>query len=132
LRIDDTVGLSSGHDGGSFLGIRFDPYGAMPSMHVGWGLLVAIVCFGAASSWWLRAALVAHPLLMTVAVTATGNHYFLDSAAGAAAALLALATVEGLLALRRRAFPAAATARPEVRRPAAVPAWAPERDRRAA
>ena len=33
--ITDTVGFS-GHDTGSFAGIRFNPYAAMPSMHVGW------------------------------------------------------------------------------------------------
>jgi hypothetical protein len=38
LGIADTVGLSS-HDTGSFAGVRFNPYAAMPSMHVGWSLL---------------------------------------------------------------------------------------------
>ena len=89
LGVTDTVGLS-GHDTGSFAGIKFNPYAAMPSMHVGWSLLVGVIGFRAARSRPLRAFFVLHPLLMVVTVTATGNHYFVDSAAGAAVALLAL------------------------------------------
>jgi PAP2 superfamily len=90
LGIADTVGMA-GHDTGSFAGIRFNPYAAMPSMHVGWSLLVAIVGFRATSSRALRVLFVAHPLVMIVTVTATGNHYFVDSIAGASAALAAVA-----------------------------------------
>ena len=35
----------------------------------------------------------AHPLVMAAAVTATGNHYFLDSTAGVAVVLSALAAI---------------------------------------
>jgi hypothetical protein len=87
--IADTVGLS-GHDTGSFVGIRFNPYAAMPSMHVGWSLLVGVVGFRAARTPALRGFFALHPLLMAVTVTVTGNHYFVDSAAGAAIALLTL------------------------------------------
>ena len=97
LAIEDTVGLSS-HDTGSFLGVRFNPYAAVPSMHVGWTLLVAVYGFRATGRRLLRALFVVHPVLMAVAVTATGNHFFVDSVAGVAVAFVAL----GLLHLRRR------------------------------
>ena len=97
LAIEDTVGLSS-HDSGSFLGIRFNPYAAVPSMHVGWSLIVALYAFRAARHRLLRAFFAVHPVLMAIAVTATGNHFFFDSAAGIAVALAALV----LLHLRRR------------------------------
>jgi hypothetical protein len=97
LGIADTVGLHS-HDTGSFAGIRFNPYAAMPSMHVGWSVLIGIFGFRAVRRRWLKAFFVAHPFLMVLAVTATGNHYFVDALAGAAAALLAV----GLLAAARR------------------------------
>jgi O-antigen ligase len=86
------VGLS-GHDSGSFAGVRFNPYAAMPSLHVGWSILAASVLFRATSRTWLRAAAVLHPVLMTLAVTQTGNHYLADSLAGALVALLALTVV---------------------------------------
>ncbi len=86
------MGLS-GHDTGSFAGVRFNPYAAMPSLHVGWSILAATMLFRATSRTWLRAAAVLHPVLMTLAVTQTGNHYLADSLAGALVALLALMAV---------------------------------------
>ena len=99
LGIADTVGLSS-HDTGSFGGVRFNPYAAMPSMHVGWSLLVGIVGFRTARRPVVRAFFALHPLLMAVTVTATGNHYFLDSLVGAAVALTAVAIVVGIRRVR--------------------------------
>jgi hypothetical protein len=92
LGIADTVGLS-GHDTGSFAGIRFDPYAAMPSMHVGWALIVGLCGRQVARARIVRLFFLLHPAVMAVAVSATGNHYFLDSAAGVAVAGLALALV---------------------------------------
>jgi hypothetical protein len=92
LGIADTVGLS-GHDTGSFAGVRFNPYAAMPSMHVGWSLIVGLYGRRAAHTLTVRRLFLLHPTVMAVAVSATGNHYFLDSAAGVAVAGLALALV---------------------------------------
>jgi len=86
LGIADT-GLS-GHDTSSFAGIHFDPYAAMPSMHVGWSLLVALVGIRFLRRRWQRLLLALHPLLMTLAVTTTGNHYFVDALAGMTVALV--------------------------------------------
>jgi hypothetical protein len=99
LGIADTVGLSS-HDTGSVAGIRFNPYAAMPSMHVGWSVLVGIFGFRAARSKWLKAFFVAHPVLMVLTVTATGNHYFVDAIGGIAAALAAILLVSALRRVR--------------------------------
>jgi membrane-associated phospholipid phosphatase len=87
LGIADTVGLA-GHDTGSFAGIHFDPYAAMPSMHVGWSFLLALIGVRVFTRYALRLLLALHPLLMALAVTVTGNHYFLDVLAGVAVALL--------------------------------------------
>jgi hypothetical protein len=92
LGIADTVGLAS-HDSGSFAGIKFNPYAAMPSMHVGWSLLVGLIGFRVARRPLLRLLFAVHPILMAITVTATGNHYFLDSIVGIAVALAALAIV---------------------------------------
>jgi PAP2 superfamily len=99
LGISDTVGLS-GHDTGSFAGIHFDPYAAMPSMHVGWSLLLALVAIRLVRGLLARVLVSLHPVLMTLAVTATGNHFFVDAAAGMAVALLGYALVS-CRALRR-------------------------------
>src|SRR5262245_42244205 len=94
IGIADTVGLAAGHDTGSFGGVvPFNPYAAMPSMHVGWSLLVGIFGFRALRGNPLRWVFPLHPVLMAIAVTATGNHYFLDSAAGVAVVLSALVAI---------------------------------------
>jgi hypothetical protein len=95
LGISDWVGLSGGHDSGSFAGIRFNPYAAMPSMHVGWSLLIGIAAWRVLPGR-LKALGLLHPAMMVLAVTATGNHYLLDAIAGAVVALAGLG-VAGLL-----------------------------------
>jgi hypothetical protein len=101
LGIADTVGLSA-HDTGSVAGIRFNPYAAMPSMHVGWSVLVGIFGFRAARSRWLKAFFVIHPFVMVLTVTATGNHYFVDAIAGASAALAAILLASAVGRIRER------------------------------
>jgi PAP2 superfamily len=105
LDIGDTVGLAA-HDTGSFAGIQFNPYAAMPSMHVGWTLLVAIVAFRVSRHRLAKAAWALYPLGMTVCVVATGNHYFVDAIVGAATALVAVALCNRRVrsALRPRPF----------------------------
>jgi len=94
IGIADTVGLAAGHDTGSFGGIvPFNPYAAMPSMHVGWSLLVGIFGFRALRGNPLRWVFALHPVVMATAVTATGNHYFLDSAAGVVVVVGALTAI---------------------------------------
>jgi hypothetical protein len=98
LGIADTVGLDQNHD--SLFGIPFNPYAAMPSMHVGWSLLVGLVALKASRSPVLRGFFALHPAMMAISVTATGNHYFLDSLAGALVALLALGLLRAVPATR--------------------------------
>ncbi len=93
LGIADTVGLARSHDAGSFAGVHFDPYAAMPSIHVGWSLLLAVVGLRVFRNPLVRLLLVLHPVLMTVAVTTTGNHYLIDALAGMAVALVGYALV---------------------------------------
>jgi len=90
LDIGDTVGLAA-HDTGSFAGIRFNPYAAMPSMHVGWTLLIAIVAVRVCRHRIAKIAWALYPVAMVATVVATGNHYFVDAIVGAAVALAAVA-----------------------------------------
>ncbi|MEV6304827.1 phosphatase PAP2 family protein [Actinoplanes sp. NPDC051861] len=63
-------------------------YAAMPSLHVGWALVVAVAVISATSGRW-RGLWLLHPAVTLLVVVATGNHYWLDALA--AAALLAAA-----------------------------------------
>jgi hypothetical protein len=79
-------------------GFDADQLSAMPSVHVGWAILVAVGVIGAARTPW-RWLIVVYPLLTTLAVVVTANHYWAD---GIVAGLL-LAVVLGVQsAIRRR------------------------------
>lgn len=67
-------------------------YAALPSLHVGWALMVAVgVIVTTRRSW--RWCLLVHPGVTLIVVVGTANHYWLDAIV--AAALLAV-TVVGL------------------------------------
>jgi hypothetical protein len=68
----------------------FDTYGAVPSIHVSWALLMGLAVWRAAPRWWARIPAVALPILMSIAVCATGNHYLFDAITGVAVALIGL------------------------------------------
>lgn len=65
-------------------------YAAMPSFHFGWNLLAGLCLASAVRRRLLRVLFVALPILMALAITATGNHYVVDAVAGGAIALLGL------------------------------------------
>ncbi|KQX51058.1 hypothetical protein ASE09_12155 [Streptomyces sp. Root66D1] len=81
-------------------------FAAMPSLHFGWALMVAIGLIAATRSRW-RVLWLLHPLLTLFVIVGTANHYWFDALA--AAALLGLA----LLAVRA---PGRRTAPPPVPR----------------
>jgi hypothetical protein len=55
-----------------------DQLSSMPSIHVGWAVLIAVAVVSTSRSRW-RWLVVAHPLLTTYAVVATANHFWLDA-----------------------------------------------------
>lgn len=63
-------------------------YAAMPSLHVGWDLLVGISIATAATRTAVRLAAGLLPVLMAYAVIATGNHYVVDVLVGVGFGLL--------------------------------------------
>jgi PAP2 superfamily protein len=52
-------------------------YAAMPSLHIGWAILVAVGVLRASRSRW-RWLILLHPMLTTTVVVVTANHYWLD------------------------------------------------------
>jgi hypothetical protein len=87
--------VDTGHAGGMsiyqapVLGSMSNEYAAMPSLHVGWALLLAVVLVTACRTRW-RWLWFLHPLATLLVVVSTANHYWLDGAAGAALVLGAL------------------------------------------
>ena len=78
---------------GTVGGFEADQLSAMPSVHVGWAIIVAIAIVGTARTRW-RWLAVLYPVLTTLIVVITANHYWLD---GVVAGLL----VGGALALQQ-------------------------------
>ncbi len=65
----------------------YNPYAAMPSLHVGFAVFVGIGIIMIGRHWrhWIVGTL--YPVLMSIAVVGTGNHFILDVVAGALLAL---------------------------------------------
>lgn len=68
-----------------------NPFAAVPSLHVGWALLFALVLYQVSRSWWVRVAGALVLVLQTIAVVATANHFLFDAVAGVVISLGALA-----------------------------------------
>lgn len=64
-------------------------YAAFPSFHVGWTLIACLAVAATADRRGVRAAALVPALLVGVSVITTGNHYVIDSVAGAIVALSA-------------------------------------------
>jgi len=58
-------------------GFNADEFSAMPSVHVGWALIVAIAVITASRSRW-RWLAAGYPILTTLVVVVTANHFWLD------------------------------------------------------
>lgn len=61
----------------------FNPYAAVPSMHVGFSLMVGIPLARLSKRRPVRIFWAIYPLVVTFVVMATGNHFFLDAVFGA-------------------------------------------------
>jgi membrane-associated phospholipid phosphatase len=87
-----------------------DQFAAMPSLHVAWALWSATAVWQCTRRVAIRALAALYPVLTSLVVLATGNHYLLDVLAGAATAALAFATQYAFrqlaaLVRRRRSAP---------------------------
>jgi hypothetical protein len=71
-------------------------YAALPSLHVGWNLLVGIAVFRASRNVALRVFAVTSPVLMMAAVVLTGNHYVVDGFIGSVVAGIGLICAEAI------------------------------------
>ncbi|MFS8202790.1 phosphatase PAP2 family protein [Streptomyces sp. CWNU-52B] len=67
-------------------------FAAMPSLHFGWALMVAIGLIAATRSRW-RWLWLLHPLLTLLVIVGTANHYWLDAIVAAVVLGIALAVV---------------------------------------
>lgn len=101
LGIHDTVSAETGSPPiPAHPNALFNPYAAVPSMHIGFSLMWGVSLALLFRPWWLRALVLSYPLVMTYVVVATGNHFWIDGTFGAVAAALACACALALSRFR--------------------------------
>jgi hypothetical protein len=82
-------------------GFDADQLSAMPSVHVGWALIVALAVITVSRSRW-RWLAVAYPLLTSLVVVVTANHFWLDGIVAGLLVALVLVVQRWVRALRSR------------------------------
>ena len=86
----------------SGMGDFTNQYAAMPSLHVGWSLWCGVALWHYGRGPVMRALAVAYPLITTMVVMGTGNHYFTDAVAGVAVMAIGLVLARPVLRLSDR------------------------------
>jgi membrane-associated phospholipid phosphatase len=92
------------HDSG-LVTLFFNPYAAVPSMHVAFALMIAVPAFLTVRRKVFKALWATYPLIVAFVVVVTGNHWIMDAIAGAAvAAASAIVSVRVLSRIRPTAW----------------------------
>ncbi|MDX2701369.1 phosphatase PAP2 family protein [Streptomyces sp. PA03-6a] len=94
------------------LGSLVNEYAAMPSLHVGWAVWSGWLLFRHSRRKTLRGCGLAYPVLTTLVVVATGNHYLADAVAGALLIVL-FGSLTALVSAERSARSGARRVRPD-------------------
>ena len=89
IGVADTLGLAHQTSESGLLRILYNPYAAMPSLHIAFAVLVAGSLFRTTSHPALRVLAAVYPIFVTLEVIATGNHFVLDTVAGLVVAAVA-------------------------------------------
>ena len=82
--LDDTLSTLSNIDIGSRHSSAYsNPVAAVPSLHAGWAVGVALGVIRYARARWLKALGLLYPVVVVLTIVVTGNHFLLDAIAGA-------------------------------------------------
>jgi membrane-associated phospholipid phosphatase len=97
----DTVSAFTGVSGDSSVNALFNPYAAVPSMHVGFALMLSIPMLRMTRRVWARVLWAGYAPLVTFVVVATANHWVFDAVTGALVAVVSAVAAQMLLARAR-------------------------------
>jgi PAP2 superfamily protein len=81
--------------------VLFNPYAAIPSMHVAFSLMLGVTMAQMTRRRWAQALWYAYSPLVTFVVIATANHWWIDGFLGAAVALVSAVCAHTLFARAR-------------------------------
>jgi membrane-associated phospholipid phosphatase len=89
---------------GSSADALYNPFAAVPSMHVAFALMLGVPMAAMARRRVVKALWYAYPVLVTWVVVVTGNHWWFDAAAGAAVAAVSAMAAVGFARTRPAAW----------------------------
>ena len=92
LGISDTISHGNIDLNHGLVSALYNPFAAVPSMHIGYAAIVGASLFRHGGRPLLRAVGLIYPALQLFVIVATGNHFFFDAAAGVAVAAIAVTT----------------------------------------
>ena len=81
--------------------VLFNPYAAIPSMHVAFALMLGVTMSRIVRRRWAHALWLAYAPVVTFVVVATANHWWLDGFLGAVVALASAVCAQALFARAR-------------------------------
>jgi hypothetical protein len=97
----DTVSDLVGTHAANSAGVLYNPYAAIPSMHVAFALMIGIPGARLTRTRWLRPVWYLYPVLVTFIVIVTANHFWVDAALGVLVAVASFAAAKAALARAR-------------------------------
>jgi len=97
----DTVTNTVGASQANTAKLLFNPYAAMPSMHVAFALMIAIPAIKVTATRALKYVWGFYPAFVTLVVMITANHFWLDAFAGALVAAVSAYTAHAALGRAR-------------------------------
>lgn len=97
--IIDTIASFGGVNTNSdTVGLLVNKYAAVPSMHIGFATMIAVPAFMLVRNRIAKGIWAIYPFMVLFVVVVTGNHFWLDAAAGAAVAVASALIAHRLLA----------------------------------
>jgi membrane-associated phospholipid phosphatase len=99
--VDTITDFSNVNHDSALVKVFINPYAAVPSMHCAFALMIGATGVRVTRHLWSKAFWVAWPMLVLWVVIVTGNHFWLDAAAGALVAALSALVAQRLLARAR-------------------------------
>jgi membrane-associated phospholipid phosphatase len=97
----DTVSNFLGPSGANETSVLYNPYAAMPSMHVAFALMLGFSAAQLVQRRVLKVLFRGYPIWVTLVVILTANHFWTDAAAGVLVAALSFWTASMALARAR-------------------------------
>jgi membrane-associated phospholipid phosphatase len=98
---EDTVSDWVGFQAANNANALYNPFAAVPSMHVAFALMIAVPAILVIRNRVIRGLFAVYPVLVTLTVVVTGNHWWLDAFLGMIVAAVSALAATGALARAR-------------------------------